>query len=99
MTISKDLFLATLSLDAYNQGYGERIEHGETVIGSAVFNQGDDSGEAQAAGFYAVAYDVGGSPVDGLTDTIVISYRGTDDFGLFSPTSDIWNGWVRPRVL
>ena len=35
MTVKKDLFLATLSLDAYNQGYGERIEHGETVIGSA----------------------------------------------------------------
>jgi len=35
MTISRDLFLATLSLDVYSQGYGERIEHGKAIIGSA----------------------------------------------------------------
>ena len=35
MTISKDLFLVILAMDAYNQGYGRGPEHGETNIGNA----------------------------------------------------------------
>jgi len=58
MTISKDLFLAILSMDSYNQGYGRGIEHGKTQIGAATFRVDDVSSEAQAAGFYAIAYEV-----------------------------------------
>ena len=93
MTISKDLFLAILSMDAYNQGYNKGIDHGKIQIGSATINK--DSQEvfrdpnvtpetptiAQAVSFYAVAYDVPGARVDGLSDTTVISYRGTDERG------------------
>jgi len=98
MTLKKDLFLATLSLDAYNQGYNSNFIHGETTIGSAVIladslilnsDPNDPTRTDEAASFYAVAYDVPGGRVDGLSDSILISYRGTDDFSLFSPTSDI----------
>lgn len=90
MTISKDLFLAILSMDSYNQGYGRGINHGKTQIGSATINTDseevfrDPSSDpetptsAQAAGFYAIAYDVKASGVAGIdSDTTVISYRGT----------------------
>ena len=78
MTTSRDLLLAILSMDAYNQGYARGVEHGSTRIGTATFST--DSGEElrdeskepldQPAGFYAVAYDVAGLGT-------VISYRGT----------------------
>jgi len=35
MTISKELFLAILAVDAYNQNYNPSIGHGKTNIGSA----------------------------------------------------------------
>jgi len=105
MMIKKDLFLATLSLDAYNQGYDKNIVHGQTQIGSAtkisdsaILDTPSNTGVAQAASFYAVAYDVPGAALvsqgNSPGDSIVISYRGTDDFSLFSPTSDIWSGWI-----
>lgn len=85
MTISKDLFLAILSMDSYNRGYGEGISGlgGKgTKIGSATLGDDssilrDENGDRvdQAAGFYAIAYDVAGSGVAGLDGT-VISYRG-----------------------
>ena len=81
MTISQDLFLAILSMDSYNRGYGAGIvlpdEEG-TMIGSASINVASDqinsmSAEAQAAGFYAIAYDVKASGVEGIgSDTTVI---------------------------
>lgn len=78
MAISKDLFLAILSMDAYNRGYGEGISGlggkgtkiGSTTIGD---DANDAEGVAEAAGFYAVSYDT--------PDGIVISYRGTDGPG------------------
>lgn len=84
MTISKDTFLAILAMVSYNQGYGRGIEHGKTQIGSAtaksLISSGVNQEQYQAwqdAGFYAIAYDVDASGVDGLTkDTTVISYRG-----------------------
>jgi len=94
MAISKDLFLAILSMDAYNQGYNKGIDHGKTQIGSAttktdstlVFTDPnadpDDTPPDEAASFYAVAYDVDGADIDGLAaGTTVISYRGTDQIG------------------
>ena len=95
MTISKDLFLAILSMDAYNRGYGAGISNdGEDDFDGLGHLQGQqiglarigknaqddlDEGAAQAAGFYALAYDITGNGYGDLAagDT-VISYRGTD---------------------
>ena len=101
MTISKDLFLAILALDAYNHGYDAGIEHGETVIGNATKNSlpsGFDDSDWQTEGFYGVAYtlnDTVGTGNDTLASgTTIISYRGTDNANPFSSGSDFWNGWV-----
>jgi hypothetical protein len=81
--MNRDLFLAILAMDSYNRGYGAGIsglnENGD--IGNAtirVFSVDEQDGW-QAAGFYAIAYDMTG--VAGFTaDERVISYRGTDCF-------------------
>ncbi len=80
MSISPELLYAILSMDAYNRGYEPGIAGlgGEgSLIGNATVKKDAtqllNPGEAQAAGFYAVAYDWYG-------DTI-ISYRGTDKYG------------------
>ena len=71
--------LSILAMDSYNQGYGKGYDHGKTQIGAATFSLDDISAEAQAAGFYAVAYDTG-EGVDELSNgSTVISYRGTDN--------------------
>jgi hypothetical protein len=78
MSISKDLFLAILSLDSYNQGYGQGLEHGKSQIGAAKFDDDRADLDAQAAGLYAVSYEIG-EGVEGIDPgTTVISYRGTD---------------------
>ncbi|HGG63958.1 MAG TPA: hypothetical protein ENK34_05210 [Rhodobacteraceae bacterium] len=77
MTISKDLFLAILSMDSYNQGYGRGIEHGKTQIGAATKRIESDTettaetSASAAAGFYAIAYDVDGSGPSGLAGITV----------------------------
>ena len=110
MTISKDLFLAILSMDAYNRGYNEGIAGLGglgTQIGSATIitdsettNSTKDA--AQAASFYAVAYDVDGADIDGLDGTTVISYRGTDEIGSEFPFTDFplstLGQWRDPQV-
>jgi hypothetical protein len=109
MTISKELFLAILSLDSYSRGYGAAIDDGEGVdnglgassndaIGNATFFKDRGDQTAKNAGFYAVSYTVG-SGVDGLASgTTVISYRGTDNFGEYynadRGANDILNGWL-----
>ena len=114
MTISKDLFLAILSMDAYNQGYNKGLDHGKTQIGSAtkktdstlVFTDPnadpDDTPPDEAVSFYAVAYDVPGARVDGLSDTTVISYRGTDQPGSEFPLTDFplstFGQWRDPQI-
>jgi hypothetical protein len=98
MTISeKDLFMAILSMDSYNRGYGAGITLPETTgIGGASILTLPDLGisnatysQWQTAGFYAAAYTTEWGTV--------ISYRGTnanlvapwsDD-----PGSDAWNGY------
>ena len=78
MPISKDLFLAILSLDSYNRGYGEGIKGlgglGSKIGNATVTDESDiaDGSEGVNAGFYAVAYDT--------EYGTVISYRGTDNF-------------------
>ncbi len=92
MTISKDLFLALLSLDAYNRGYGAGIDGlggGGSKIGTATVGSDELLPDgAQAAGFYAVSYD---TPYG-----TVISYRGTDNFTYddVRGASDITKGWT-----
>ncbi|WP_084646956.1 calcium-binding protein [Mesorhizobium sp. WSM2561] len=80
--MSKDLFLAILSMDAYNRGYATGLAVEGNQLGVATIST--DSEEvfrdpsapeetptaAQAADFYAIAYDWNGERV--------ISYRGTD---------------------
>ncbi len=95
MTISdKDLFLAILSMDSYNRGYGAGITLPETsVIGNAVILDTPSSIDQDswvAAGFYAAAYDTNSWGT-------VISYRGTDNVGLLTAVgggTDFWSGWV-----
>jgi Ca2+-binding RTX toxin-like protein len=96
--ISLELFSAILSMDAYNRGYSEGIllpvVLNTTKIGNAtVVSQSNitEGSEAVAAGFYAIAYDLGGAGK-------IISYRGTDTFSSLpfysgDVGSDIWNGW------
>ncbi len=91
MTVSKDLMLAILSLDAYNQGYGKGINHGKTQIGSATVNEvpsGLDDSQWESADFYAVSYTLNADVGDMAADTKIISYRGTDN------PYDVINGWV-----
>jgi hypothetical protein len=86
MSIPKDLFLALLSLDAYNRGYASGIGGLTDALGTqlgagSVSKRLQDISEdfrtnAQAAGIYAIAYEVGDG-VDGLAPgSKVISYRG-----------------------
>ena len=83
MTISADLMLALLAMDSYNEGYSPGVQISSTPGGTAsaignatVLNYPLPAG-SQSAGFYAVAYAANG---DGFEpNTIVISYRGTDD--------------------
>jgi hypothetical protein len=93
MSISKDLFLAILSMDSYNRGYAAGIgdtadglgssSDGSISIGNAeiIFNLEDANltSASVAAGFYAIAYEVNDDSIPGLIDgDTVISYRGTD---------------------
>ena len=74
-----DLIYAILAMDSYNRGYGAGIngllDTTSSKIGS--YTVYDSKGDAQAftAGFYAIAYQSG--------DDFVISYRGTDNKGIF----------------
>ncbi len=78
MTTEKDILLAILAMDSYNQGYGRGVETGAVHIGNAILLGPEDGMPAdkatqdawQAAGFYAAAYQL----PDG---EVVISYRGT----------------------
>jgi len=98
MAISKDLFLAILSMDAYNRGYdpgiaglgGSESSVGDS-LGNAVVTNENRRNEAKSAGFYAVAYDT--------EYGTVISYRGTDNpdvllSGEGGSGSDVWQGWI-----
>jgi len=91
MTISRDLYLSILSMDAYNRGYAPGIVGLgglEAGIGNAsISNQSDINGGTPGvnAGFYAIAYD---DPTYGT----IISYRGTDDYDILPcrPTCRRW---------
>ncbi len=83
MTISKELFLAILSLDSYNRGYHSAVSDGKNVEDGVDLGLGDspglqigsaktlarvdsrENGTAQAASFYAIAYEAGAG-IDGI---------------------------------
>lgn len=96
MTIDQnsDLMVAILAIDAYNRGYNASIELGDgQTVGLATVSTDSsrlfDVDTTRDSGFFAVAYTWNGKTV--------ISYRGTDNQGLFSKedkgASDIWSGW------
>ena len=62
MATSADLFLSILALDAYNRGYNPGLSGLSDAIGSQIGSATivatpEDLARAQAAAFYAVAYD------------------------------------------
>jgi hypothetical protein len=81
--ISDDLFLAILSMDAYNRGYNSGMGDPSTglagnQLGTAVLINATLPPDYQAASFFAQAYTWHGQTV--------ISYRGTDNFAVDQPT-------------
>ena len=99
--ISRDLFLAILSMDAYNRGYDRGLEVDGDSLGIATISTDSErelrdpdapqgtATQAQDVGFYAIAYDLSGEKI--------ISYRGTDNpdaLGSENGASDVWNGWI-----
>jgi len=97
MTISKDLLLSILAMDAYNQGYDRGIEHDKTNIGPASVKEtstellgSDENFDSfdQLSDFFALTYEIDTSKVDGLGTGEVIAFRGTDS------GQDMLNGWT-----
>ena len=108
MGISKELFLAILSMDAYNRGYDAGLNDGgqgdpdglgvstpqqDYFVGNARIIDSKGDAEAQDAGFYGIAYQMEAPVGDLAQDTIVISFRGTDNPIPFVEGSDANNGW------
>jgi hypothetical protein len=107
MTISRDLFFAILSMDSYNRDYGFSVRISVSTIGNAEILSRDrlqitqqQYESWQSAGFYALAYDLTGAGIAGLSGT-VISYRGTNFNINWNPLTfrsspliaDVINGW------
>jgi hypothetical protein len=97
--MNRDLFLAILSMDSYNRGYGASLNLpvGATHIGRAKILPDSEARleitGREAVGFYAIAYDMSG--VSGFAEgERVISYRGTD--GEISALGSAWD-FIRSR--
>lgn len=99
--MNRDLFLAILSMDSYNRGYGAGIlglsetgSIGNATIGanSSVLRDINNLRLDIPAGFYALAYDVSGVAGFGAGER-VIAYRGTNPFSLDATLRDVINGW------
>ena len=85
MTMSKDLFLSILSMDAYNRGYNPGIAGlggPGTGIGNATIDRQSETlpgTPGVAASFYGLAYQLNQSTGGIAAGTTIISYRGTDE--------------------
>jgi hypothetical protein len=103
--VNRDLFLAILSLDSYNRGYGVNVKglFSTGYLGRARLKQESNTNENStevASGFYAIAYELPVGYIDGLTGT-VISYRGTNFNFNWNPFTflnspiigDVISGW------
>ena len=77
--MDRDIFLAILALDSYNQGYDAKTTVSSNKIGNATIIRDSSGLDDRTAGFYATAYDWNGETV--------ISYRGGDSY------SDLIAGW------
>ena len=98
MTISSELYMALMSMDSYNRGYGQRLDvqaagASATQLGNATIGLNSTEQAAGipggiAAGFFAQSYTLNGQKI--------IAYRGTDE-PVTLPWSDIggdvWNGY------
>lgn len=89
--MNRDLFLAILSMDSYNRGYGFGVNlagRGDGIGDASLIDVPLPSG-SEAADFYAIAYNWRGETV--------IAYRGSDYFDTNSNINlwsrDIWRGW------
>jgi hypothetical protein len=97
--MDRELFLAILSMDSYNRGYLPGIKNlpESGSVGTATLRPASPTQQQgwQAAGFYAIAYDVAG--LGGASGTTrVLMYRGSDTFAAFpwDPTGgDINSGY------
>ena len=91
MTITKDLFLSILSMDAYNRGYKQGLDVGDTSpVGSATYVDDSDvttTSEEFQQSFYAVKFSIENDAPGDLSGKTVIAYRGTD-----APGSEL--AWV-----
>jgi hypothetical protein len=72
---SRDLFLAIRSLDSYDRGYGVSINGLDEIgqLGSAVLKAATEEQKAgwEAAGFYAIAYELPADYIEGLSGTVI----------------------------
>lgn len=99
MPVSRELFLAVLSMDAYNRGYDESVgtlsnSQGARLGKAVILSDADDrQGVSRASGFYALAYDMSAVSGFGIGER-VIAYRGTDDVNPLSSGQDLTTGWL-----
>jgi hypothetical protein len=95
MTISRDLMMSILSMDAYHRGYNAGMANLDidtgTQIGNATFLTESNvllGSPEVAASFYARAYTIGSGVTGVAPGTTVIAYRGTDAFAYELPFVD-----------
>ncbi len=106
MALTRDLYLAILSLDVYNRDYDDvvRLAESDRIGEAGILGLGgiDPDGSLYAAwqdeGFYAIAYDTSG--IAAVGGDLILSFRGTNP-NFWNPETggvpilrDAWNGWT-----
>ena len=96
--MNRDVFLSLLALDAYNRGYGQNVFGlpvlpNVTQIGRATITTDSQlriGSDAQAAGFYAIAYEWNGETIISAPSS---SWRGSNFPGVGDWASGCARGW------